>query len=107
MVPLRPNHQEAYSLVLTALYLYHRAIALIWQDIFKLSLCFPVDLPGYIKLLTRILIKAIVKSLLFERLLVSSLKQVKPSTISTAKLNVLLRLHMLPIKQIVYLRSYS
>ena len=32
---------------------------------------------------------------------------VKPSIISTVKLNVLLRLHILPIKQVVYLRSYS
>ena len=32
---------------------------------------------------------------------------VKPSIISTVKLNVLLRLHSLPIKQVVYLRSYS
>ena len=34
------------------------------------------------------------------------LKKVKPSTISTAKLNTLLCLHTPPIKQIVYLRSY-
>ncbi len=30
----------------------------------------------------------------------------KPSTISTAKLNALLRLHLPPIKQVVFLRSY-
>ena len=30
----------------------------------------------------------------------------KTSTISTAQLNILLCLHMLPIKQVVYLRSY-
>ena len=32
---------------------------------------------------------------------------VKPSIISTVKLNILLCLHLLPIKQVVYLRSYS
>ena len=32
---------------------------------------------------------------------------VKPSAISTAKLNALLRLHLRPIKQVVYLRPYS
>ncbi len=32
--------------------------------------------------------------------------KVKPSTISTAQLNELLRLHPLPIKQVVFLRSY-
>ena len=32
--------------------------------------------------------------------------KVKPSTISTAQLNGLLRLHPLPIKQVVFLRSY-
>ncbi len=35
-----------------------------------------------------------------------TLKQVKPSSISTAKLNTLLCLHMRPIKQVVYLRTY-
>ena len=35
------------------------------------------------------------------------LKEVKPSTISTAKLNTLLCLHPPPIKQVVFLRSYS
>ena len=39
-------------------------------------------------------------------LLISTLNQVKPSTISTAKLNPLLDVHMPPIKQVVYLRSY-
>ncbi len=34
------------------------------------------------------------------------LKQVKPSSISTAKLNTLLHLHMPPIKQVVYLWTY-
>ncbi len=38
--------------------------------------------------------------------LISNLKQVKPSTISTAQLNTLLHLHLRPIKQVVYLRSY-
>jgi hypothetical protein len=32
--------------------------------------------------------------------------QIKPSTISTAKLKALLPLHLPPIKQVVYLRSY-
>ncbi len=32
--------------------------------------------------------------------------QIKPSAISTAQLNVLLRLHMRPIKQVVFLRPY-
>ena len=36
-----------------------------------------------------------------------TLKQVKPSTISTARLNALLRLHVPPIKLVVYQRSYS
>jgi hypothetical protein len=40
-------------------------------------------------------------------LLVSSLKQVKPSTISTTQLNALPHLHLWPIKQVVYLRSFS
>ena len=31
----------------------------------------------------------------------------KPSTISTTWLNALLHLHLSPIKQVVYLRSYS
>ena len=39
--------------------------------------------------------------------LISTLKQAKPSTISTAKLKILLPLHLPPIKQVVYLRSYS
>jgi hypothetical protein len=38
--------------------------------------------------------------------LIPTLKQVKPSTISTAKLKTLLLLHLPPIKQVVYLRSY-
>jgi hypothetical protein len=38
--------------------------------------------------------------------LISILKQAKPSTISTAKLNTLLYLHTPPIKQVVYLWSY-
>ena len=38
--------------------------------------------------------------------LIPILKQVKPSTISTAKLNTLLHLHSPPIKQVVCLRSY-
>ena len=38
--------------------------------------------------------------------LISTLKQVKPSTISTVKLNTLLHLHSPPIKQVVYLWSY-
>ena len=33
-------------------------------------------------------------------------EEVKPSTISTAWLNALLRLHLRPIKQLVSLRSY-
>ena len=35
-----------------------------------------------------------------------NLKQVKPSSISTDKLNTLLHLHLLPIKQVVYLWTY-
>jgi hypothetical protein len=46
-------------------------------------------------------------SLTTKNCLIPTLKQVKPSTISTAKLNALLHLHMPPIKQVVYLRSYS
>ena len=38
--------------------------------------------------------------------LISILKQVKPSTISTAQLNTLLYLHLPPIKLVVYQRSY-
>ena len=38
--------------------------------------------------------------------LIPTLKQVKPSTISTVKLRILLPLHLPPIKQVVYLRSY-
>ncbi len=36
----------------------------------------------------------------------TTLMQIKPSTISTAKLKALLPLHLPPIKQVVYLRSY-
>ena len=39
-------------------------------------------------------------------LLISTLNQVKPSTISTAKLNTLPCVHTPPIKQVVYLWSY-
>ena len=35
------------------------------------------------------------------------LKQAKPSTISTVKLKTLLPFHLPPIKQVVYLWSYS
>ena len=42
----------------------------------------------------------------FSICLISTLKQVKPSTISTVKLRILLPLHLPPIKQVVYLRSY-
>ena len=38
--------------------------------------------------------------------LISILKQVKPSAISTSQLNTLLHLHLTPIKQVVYLRPY-
>ena len=38
--------------------------------------------------------------------LIPTLKQVKPSAISTAQLNTLLYLHLRPIKQVVYLRPY-
>ena len=38
--------------------------------------------------------------------LMQNLKQVKPSSISTDKLNTLLHLHLLPIKQVVYLWTY-
>ncbi len=44
---------------------------------------------------------------LFSFQLILTLKQAKPSTISTAKLKTLLLLHTPPIKQVVYLRSYS
>ena len=47
------------------------------------------------------------KSVKVLSLLISTLNQVKPSTISTAKLNPLLDVHMPPIKQVVYLRPYS
>ena len=39
--------------------------------------------------------------------LIPILKQVKPSTISTARLNTLLYLRAPPIKLVVYQRSYS
>ena len=38
--------------------------------------------------------------------LISTLKQVKPSVISTTKLNTLRCLHTWPIKQVIYLRPY-
>ena len=40
-------------------------------------------------------------------LLITTLKQVRPSAISTTQLNTLRCLHLWPIKQVVYLRPFS
>ena len=50
--------------------------------------------------------KALASAALLPRGFVFNLMQIKASAISMAQLNGLLRLHLPPIKQVVYLRPY-